>query len=36
MCERMTWYRYVTHNAPSFDAPNMTVYAVFNLNNETI
>ena len=28
--ERMTWYGYVAHNAPSFDAPDMTVYAVLD------
>jgi hypothetical protein len=28
MRERMTWYVFVMHNAPSFDAPDMTVYAL--------
>jgi hypothetical protein len=36
MREQMTWYGYVVHNAPSFDVPDMTVYAVFDFNNETI
>ena len=26
----MTWYGYVAHNAPSFGAPDMTVYAVLD------
>jgi hypothetical protein len=30
MRERMTWYGYVEHSAASFDAPDMTVYAVLD------
>jgi hypothetical protein len=30
MRERITWYGYVAHNAASFDAADMTVYAVLD------
>ena len=32
MRERMTWYGYVAHSAPSFDAPDMIVYAVLDFD----
>jgi hypothetical protein len=32
--KRMRWYEYVVHNAPSFDAPDITVCAVLDFKSD--
>jgi hypothetical protein len=36
MRERITWYGYVAHNAASFDAADMTVYAVLDYQSQRL
>ena len=36
MRECMTWYWYIAHNVPDFEAPDMIVCAIFDFSNKSI